>query len=185
MWLHPFLLPFPFTCQSTTLPTYSSFPWNSKLGRRSELQQAEISSASGKSLVNPSCNRADQVNSSVQSGSIPSPLHSAHTPFQLLQAWQRLLPPVWEQFYFYSPVRLWFYDILWPTTPCQQPPTLQCRTWHMNGKDKAGCAASSPADRPSRRQAALKEAGGVPRDEAKRQKKKRTGAIQTTPNVFH
>lgn len=125
-----------------------------------------------KSPVNPSCNRADWLYSSDQKGSISNPpLHTAHTPFQLLQAWEHLLPPVWEQFYFYSPVRLWFYDILWPSTPCQQPPAFQYRAWNMNWKDKAACAPSLPADCLSCRPAPLKEAGAVPWVKAKRQKK--------------
>lgn len=153
------------------LPTYSSFLWNSKLVLRSELWQAEISSASVKSLIKPSCNTANQLHSSGQKGSISNlPLHSAHTPFQLLQAWWHLLPPVWEQFYFYPPVRLWFYGILWPSTPCQQPPPFQNWTWNINWKDEAACACSLPTDCLSWRPALPKEAGGVPWVEAKRQK---------------
>lgn len=58
-----------------------------------------------KSLIKPSCNAADQLHSSGQKGAISNvPLHLAHTPFQLLQAWWHLLPPFWEQFYFCPPV---------------------------------------------------------------------------------
>lgn len=125
--------------------SYSNFPWKSKSVLRSELWQAEISSASVKSLVNPSCNRADRLYSSVQKGCISNPaLHSAHTPFQLLQAWQHLLPPVWEQFYFSSPVRLQF-CILCPSTLCQQLSVFQYWTWNANWKDKVACVSFPPS----------------------------------------
>lgn len=140
------------------LPTYSIVPWNSKLVWKSELWQAEISSASVKSLVNPSCNRADQLKGSISN----SLLHSAQAPFWLLQAWQHLLSPVWEWFYFSSPVRLCFHYILWPFTPCQQLPAFQYWTWNTNWKDEAACAPSLPADGPSSTPTPPNEAGGVP-----------------------
>lgn len=165
------------------LPTYSSLPWNSKWVLRSELWQAEISSASVKSLVNPSCNRADRVYSSDQKGSISNPpLHSAHTPFQLLQAWQHLLPRVSEQFYFCSPVILWFYDILRPSTPCQQLPAFQYCTWNVNWKDEAAFAPSLPADCPSCRPAPQKEAGLSLELKPKDKKKKKGDWGYTNPS---
>lgn len=166
------------------LPTYYEFPMNAKLVLRSELWQAEISFASAKSLIKPSCNTADRLHSSGQKGSISNlALHSAHTPFQLLQAWWHLLPPVWGQFYFYPPVRLWFKDILWPSTPCQQPPPFQYWTGTLTGRTRLPVLVpysqtASFEDQLSRRKQEVSL-------ELKPEDKKRTCATQTSPNVFH
>lgn len=166
------------------LPTYSKFPKNSKLVLRSELWKVEISFASVKSLIKPICNTADQLHSSGQKGSISNlPLHLAHTPFQLLQAWWHLLPPVWEQFYFYpwlnSGFRI-FYD---HPHPVNNQPRFSIGRGTLAGR------TSLPVLVPYPQTVSLEDQLSRGKQEVslelKPKDKKRTSATQASPNTFH
>lgn len=166
------------------LPTYSKFPNNSKSVLRAGLWKAEISSASVKSRIKPSCNTADRLHGSGQKGSISNvPLHSSHAPSQLLHTSWHLLPPVWEQLYFYPQLGAVFSVFYDHPQLVNNHSHLSTGPGTLTGRTRLPVLVPYPQpvsleDQLSRRKQEVSL-------ELKPKDKKRTSATQASPNIFH